>query len=133
MIQAVATVVLMALGALIMLIAAIGMLRMPDLYMRMQAATKGSALGASLIFLGALVYFLEPAVVARVVAAIVFLFMTLPIAAHLLSRSAYLTGVQIWQGTKTGMPDPYEEEPDLLKETPETPEEHGPAGGHQND
>lgn len=117
MIQAVATVVLLGLGTLIMLIAAIGMLRMPDLYMRMQAATKGSALAATLVFLGAFVYFLEPPVVARVLAAIVFLFMTLPIAAHLISRASYLTGVQIWQGTKTGMPDPYEEEPDLVKQT----------------
>lgn len=118
LVQAVVTSALLALGALLMLIAAIGLLRMPDLLMRMQSATKGAALAASLMLLATMVYFWIPEVTARALAAIVFVFLTLPIAAHLLARVAYLTGTQIWQGTKSGMPDPYEEEPELVKDPP---------------
>lgn len=99
---------LLVAGSIFMLLAAIGVLRMPDLFMRMQAATKAAALGGSLMFLGAFVSFWQPEVSTRAVAAIIFVFLTLPIGAHLMARAAYLTGAQIWQGTKTGMVDPYE-------------------------
>jgi multicomponent Na+:H+ antiporter subunit G len=114
LLQAALTTGLLVSGTLLMIVSALGILRMPDLFMRMQAATKGAALAAGLILLASLVYFWDLAVTARVIAAIVFIFITLPIAAHLLSRAAYLTGTMIWQDTKTGLPDPYEEEPELL-------------------
>lgn len=101
---------LLVAGSIFMLLATIGVVRMPDLFMRMQAATKAAALGGSLMFLAALVYFWIPEVSTRAVATIVFVYLTLPIAAHLIARAAYLTGTQIWQGTKTGLPDPYEAE-----------------------
>lgn len=113
-IQALAVTILLGSGTFFMVLSAIGILRMPDLLMRMQAATKGAALAATLILVSASIYFWQLLVTARVVAAIVFVFLTLPIAAHLLSRAAYLTGIQIWQDTKTGLPDPYEEEPEIV-------------------
>ncbi len=128
LVQGIASAALLLFGTLLLLVAAIGILRMPDLFMRMQAATKGAALSTSLIFLSALIYFLNTPVIARVLAAIVFIYLTLPIAAHLLSRSAYLTGIQIWQGTKTGLPDPYEEEPEMIT-TDRVAEEDAPTGG----
>jgi multicomponent Na+:H+ antiporter subunit G len=49
--------VLLLLGSALMLIAAIGVLRMPDLFTRMQASTKAASLGAGAILLAVALYF----------------------------------------------------------------------------
>lgn len=87
-------------GAAFMLLSAVGILRMPDLYMRMSAATKASTLGAAAMMLAAAVYFGESGITARAVATIIFLLLTAPIAAHMIGRAAYFTGVPLWEKTK---------------------------------
>lgn len=79
-------------GALFSLIAAIGVLRLPDLYTRLHAASKAGAVGAGLVFLGLAVASFDGAVVLRTLLGIMFLLLSTPISAHLLARAAYRCG-----------------------------------------
>ena len=91
---------LVLVGGAFMLLAGLGVLRMPDLFTRMQAATKGATLGAGCLLLAVAVHFRDLDVGARAVLVIVFVFLTAPIAAHLIARAAYAVGVPLWGGTK---------------------------------
>ncbi len=93
--QDVLTAVLMLSGALFMFVAALGVVRMPDLFLRMSASAKASSFGSGLILLAAAAHFANTGVTSRVVATIVFLLLTTPIAAHLLSRAGYFIGVKL--------------------------------------
>ncbi|MBN1994299.1 MAG: monovalent cation/H(+) antiporter subunit G [Anaerolineae bacterium] len=93
------TVVLLLIGALFMLIAGIGIVRMPDLYLRMSTTTKAATLGAGFILLGAAIYFNELGISSRAIATIIFLLITAPVAAHMLGRAAFFNGVPLWRGT----------------------------------
>ena len=91
---------LVLLGAFFALVAAVGILRMPDLLMRMHAATKAGTLGAGLLLLAVAVSFGDSSVTVRALAAIVFLFLTAPVAAHVTGRAAYYAGrVPLWSKT----------------------------------
>lgn len=86
-------------GAAFMLLAAVGLLRMPDLFSRMQAATKTSTLGAGSMFLGVAVFYGDLGIVSRSLLVVAFLFLTLPVSAHMIARAAYFVGVPLWEGT----------------------------------
>jgi multicomponent Na+:H+ antiporter subunit G len=91
---------LLLTGALFVLVAAIGLLRLPDLLMRMHAATKAGTLGAGLLLIAVAVAVPETGVIARAVATICFLLLTAPIAAHVIAHAAYHTGeVALWERT----------------------------------
>lgn len=91
--QIVAAILLVA-GSLFAAIAGLGVLRLPDLYTRMHAASKAGAVGAGLILLGVAFAALDYAVVLRSVLGILFLLLTTPVSAHLLARSALRAGVK---------------------------------------
>jgi multicomponent Na+:H+ antiporter subunit G len=91
--------VLLLSGASFMILAAVGILRLPDLPTRMHASTKAGALGAMLIMGGVALHFGDSAVSARAVAFIVFILLTAPVAAHVIGRAGYFTGVELWKGT----------------------------------
>jgi multicomponent Na+:H+ antiporter subunit G len=93
--------VLMLLGATLMLLAAVGVLRMPDVFTRMQASTKAASLGSGTALLAVALHFAEISVVVRAVAAIAFIFLTAPISAHMIARAAYFIGVELWEGSVT--------------------------------
>ena len=113
--------VLMAIGAGFMLIACLGLVRMPDMLTRMQAATKASTLGTGLIMLGAAVHFGDLAVSVRVLAMLLFIFLTVPVAAHKLARAAYILRASLWSGTVVDeLKGRYDQENGLL-EAPPTP------------
>ncbi len=76
------------LGGFFALIAAIGVLRLPDVLTRMHASTKAGILGSSLILVGGAIYLAEVEVTARVVATILFLMLTSPIGAHMIGRAS---------------------------------------------
>lgn len=105
------TAVLLVLGAAFMLIAGIGVLRLPDTYLRMHAATKAPSLGVFLMVLGIIVNFQDFWLSVKGLLIIVFIFMTTPIGAHMLSRVAHLMGVNqsedasIDEFPDGGMPD----------------------------
>ncbi|MFN2246220.1 MAG: monovalent cation/H(+) antiporter subunit G, partial [Candidatus Promineifilaceae bacterium] len=83
---------LLVSGSLFSLVAALGMLRLPDTIIRMHAATKAGTFGAGLILIAEAVFYQEIGITLRALAAIVFLLMTAPVAAHLIGRAAYYSG-----------------------------------------
>jgi multicomponent Na+:H+ antiporter subunit G len=94
------TIILLATGAFFMLVAAIGVLRMPDLLMRMHAATKAGTLGAGLLLLAVAVHFGQAGITIRALATVTFLLLTAPVAAHVIGRAAYLAGtLPLWDRT----------------------------------
>lgn len=90
---------LMLAGALLMLLAAIGVVRLPDVYSRMSATSKAATLGVALVLLGAAWHFGDWAVAGRALVTVVFLYLTAPVAAHRIGRAAYRSGVRPWSGT----------------------------------
>jgi multicomponent Na+:H+ antiporter subunit G len=88
---------LMLVGAVLMLLAAVGVLRMPDVFTRMQASTKAASLGSGTALLAVALHFGELGVVVRALLAIAFIFLTAPISAHMIARAAYFMGVAIWE------------------------------------
>ncbi len=88
------------IGSIMILISSIGLLRMPDLYLRMSATTKAATLGVGFVLIGTAIHFWEVGIVSRLVIIIVFLFLTAPVAAHMIGRAAYNDGVPLWKGTK---------------------------------
>ena len=88
--------ILMITGTVFVLVAGVGILRMPDLYMRMSATAKATTLGVACILASAAVHFGEPEVTSRAVAIIAFVLLTSPVAAHMIGRAAYFTGVPLW-------------------------------------
>lgn len=93
------SLILLLLGAVFMLLAAIGLVRMPDVLMRMHSSTKSATLGVGLIMLGVALRFNDFAIGVRALAILVFMFSTAPVAAHMIGRAAYLSGVPLWEGT----------------------------------
>jgi len=85
-------------GALLSLIAAIGVVRLPDPYTRNHAASKSATLGIISILLGLFLYYLliDHHANSRVLLGIIFVFITAPVAGHLISRAAYNIGVPLW-------------------------------------
>lgn len=84
------------LGALFVLLASIGLIRMPDTYLRISVTTKAATLGIGLILVAAAFYFKELSVTSRVLAIILFILLTAPISAHLIGRASYFIGVKLW-------------------------------------
>jgi multicomponent Na+:H+ antiporter subunit G len=93
------TVALAWLGAAFVMLAALGVLRMPDIFTRLHASSKAATLGAAFLALAVAVHFRSPEVAIRSFVLIGFLFLTAPIAAHLLVRAGYLTGVSLSEET----------------------------------
>ena len=80
------------LGTFLMIVAALGLLRLPDVFCRMHAAGKAGTLGVVLIILGAVIALAGTPndVSVRGLLAVVFQFLTTPAATHLLARAAYV-------------------------------------------
>lgn len=97
---AVVSATLLIIGSLFCLVAAVGMIRLPDTLIRMHAATKAGTLGAGCILLAEAVAAYELGTTLRVAAAIVFLLLTAPIAAHLIGRAAYHRGIALFHKTE---------------------------------
>jgi multicomponent Na+:H+ antiporter subunit G len=91
--------VLLVVGAAFMLLAGLGVLRLPDIFMRLQASTKASTLGAGCLLLGVAVHFQDLGVTTRAAMIVAFFFLTAPVGAHLIARAAYAVGAPLWEGT----------------------------------
>ena len=91
--------IFMLAGSMFMFISAIGLLRMPDLFTRMHAATKVGTVGIVGIVTAVAIHFGEMKVVAPAILIIVFFLATAPVAAHMIGRAAYLFGVPLWKKT----------------------------------
>lgn len=87
-------------GVFFALVAAIGVVRLPDIYMRLSAASKASTLGVSCILAAVALFFGTTAVTGKVVAITAFTLLTAPVAAHMLGRAAYFSGEPLWRNSK---------------------------------
>jgi multicomponent Na+:H+ antiporter subunit G len=95
----VAVVGLVFLGSAFMLLAGVGILRLPDVFIRMHAATKPATLGLALIMAAVAVHFEDVGVTTRAILVNAFFILTVPVGAHMIGRSAYLIGTPLWKGT----------------------------------
>jgi multicomponent Na+:H+ antiporter subunit G len=89
---------LLVFGASFSFLAGIGILRLPDVFTRMQASTKASTLGLGCMLLALSIHFVDLSVTTRAVLVILFVFITAPVAAHMIGRVAYLMGDPLWEG-----------------------------------
>ena len=92
--------ILIVIGAFFILIAGLGLVRMPDLFLRMSASTKAATLGVGCTLLGVAFFFGDFVTFIRAGAIIIFLLLTAPVAAHLIGRAAYQDGVPLWKETQ---------------------------------
>lgn len=97
--------IVMTAGVAFLVIAAIGVLRLPDAFQRMHASTKAGSLGASLVVIGALIA-VEDVQPLTATLTILFTLLTLPVASQLLGRAAYVSGATI---ARLVRPDPLED------------------------
>ena len=91
--------ILTGIGAIAILLASIGILRMPDLYLRLSVTTKAATLGVGFILVGAAFWFQNVGVTSRVLAIILFTTLTAPVSAQLIARAAYLIKTKMWEHT----------------------------------
>lgn len=91
--------ILSTVGVIAILIAAIGILRMPDFYLRLSVTVKAATLGSGLLLFSLAIFFPQVSVTTKAVAIGFFLLLTAPVAAHMIGRTAYLIGTTLWKGT----------------------------------
>ena len=97
--------ILVGIGSFFLLLASIGLLRMPDVYNRMQTATKATTLGALSVLIGIGLIDLNWLPKSLVIAA--FILLTAPVGASALARASYKRGIKLWKGSVV---DKYKEE-----------------------
>jgi len=96
-------------GILFDIFGCIGLIRLPDVYNRLQASTKCVTLGTCGILFGVFIIHGISEIGIKAILAIVFIMLVSPTAAHALSRAAHITGVKLWERS---IMDKYEEEVD---------------------
>ncbi len=88
---------LLIIGAFFALVASIGIIRLPDVYSRMHAASKAGSVGSGLMLIALALVASDTATAIRAIAGVFFFILTAPIAAHLLARAAYKVGYPLWE------------------------------------
>lgn len=89
--------IFLIIGSIFMFLASLGLLRMPDVYNRMQTSTKAVTLGAISSILG--VGIINPIWLPKCILIILFILFTNPVSAHAIGRAAYKRGVPLWKGS----------------------------------
>lgn len=114
------TILFVTIGALFCLLAAIGILRMPDVFTRMHASSKAGTAGAACMFAALACHFATLGEVTKSILAVLFLFLTAPVAAHLIGRASYFVGTKMWEGAvRDDLQGRYDHETHTLKGEPE--------------
>ena len=93
------TAVVWLAGSAFALLAAVGVLRMPDVFTRMQASTKASTFGLANLLLGTAIQLGDFESMVRVASIGAFVLMTTPVAGLVIARASYFAGVPLWKGT----------------------------------
>ena len=96
MIREIMVSLFLLMGGILSLIAVAGVLRMPDIFTRMHAATKVGTVGVSSLTIGLMIHFGSITVISRGILVIAFFLLTAPVAAHMIARAAYRSGVSLW-------------------------------------
>ncbi|CAM3047592.1 monovalent cation/H(+) antiporter subunit G [Vibrio mytili] len=92
--------ILLCLGGLFILIASVGIVRMPDLYTRMHAATKAGTFGVASLLLAVALSIPDNTVISRTLGTMLFIFLTAPVATHLLGKAMRQKGYRMWRNSK---------------------------------
>ena len=104
------TSVLWLAGSGFALLAALGVLRMPDVFTRMQASTQASSLGLGCLLIGAAIQLGDFAAFIRVASIGAFVLLTTPVSGLVIARAAYFADVPLWKGTvldeRSATPEP---------------------------
>jgi len=124
--------ILASFGAIFILLAAVGLIRMPDTYLRISVTTKAATLGIGLLLVAAAIFFKDLSITTKVLAIILFILLTAPVSAHLIGRTSYFSGVKLWKDSvlddlegkydktshklKSGVEDAPEKNPDQIEE-----------------
>ncbi|KKI89041.1 cation:proton antiporter [Bacillus sp. SA1-12] len=87
---------LILIGTIFSFLSAIGLIRLPDLYTRSHALSKGSTMGVLFILVGTFLFFIMEGIFSiRLFLGIFFVFLTAPVAAHVIVRAAYRSNVAL--------------------------------------
>ena len=89
--------ILIGIGLAFDLIGTIGLVRLPDIYNRLQAATKCVTLGTATRLIGAAVYTGWSALGIKAILCAAFVLLTSPVGAHAIARGAHICGVKLWE------------------------------------
>ncbi|KYG89269.1 Na+/H+ antiporter subunit G [Metasolibacillus sp. FSL H7-0170] len=123
-------VLMILFGAIISVVSAFGMIRLPDVYTRSHAATKSATLSVLACLSGAFLYFWshDGYVSIRLILGIIFVFITAPVAGHLVCRAAYRSRVPLAEGSGEDLLKPvlFGDEANVPEHTEETPIEREP-------
>lgn len=87
------------LGVVFILIASIGIVRMPDFFLRLSVTVKATTLGVGFILLSMVIFFGELSVATKALAIVLFLLITSPVGAQLIGRISYVTGAKLWKNS----------------------------------
>lgn len=93
------------LGLFFFFVAALGIIRLPDLYTRMHAATKSGTIAVSFMLAALAVAYEDIDVTSRAIGAIVFIFLTAPVASHMLGKAMRDQGYDFYRKPKTDKAD----------------------------
>ncbi len=96
-------IVLIAFGVIYDLLACLGLIRMPDIYTRLQTATKAVTVGTACILIGAAVYAGPGPLAAKALLCMVFVLLTNPTSAHVIARAAHSSGIRVERVTAEGL------------------------------
>ncbi|HEY2796074.1 MAG TPA: monovalent cation/H(+) antiporter subunit G [Micromonosporaceae bacterium] len=100
-------VVLLAIGMASSISGAVGILRLPDTYLRIQASSKTVTMGALPVLVAVVVAKgFDSVYAARALIVAVLLLVMNPLATHALARAAYKAGVPMWTGAVTDQARP---------------------------
>ena len=95
------SIFLIIVGTALMFVSAIGIIRLPDFYLRMSAITKAATLGLFLLLIGLALYFNILGLTIKSVIIIILVLLTNPVGAHAIARAAYMNGTELWKGSVT--------------------------------
>jgi len=86
-------------GSVFVLLAGIGIIRMPDTYLRLAVTTKAATLGIGLLLIAGAIHSNDLAITVKILAIILFILLTAPVSAHLIGRTSYLSNIKLWKNS----------------------------------
>ena len=119
---------LIAIGVAFDLFGTLGLVRLPDVYNRLQAATKCVTLGTCFILVGCGVADGGGDMIARSILCTLCVLLTSPVGAHALARGSHLGGVRLWEGS---VADKYEEDEPAVRRALAAPDGEAEVAGRE--
>jgi multicomponent Na+:H+ antiporter subunit G len=97
--QDILVIIFLMVGTIFIFIASIGLIKMPDVYLRMSASTIAATFGVSSMLIGVAIHFGTTGMAFHVAGVIVFLILTVPVGAHMIGRASHINKLPMWHKT----------------------------------